>query len=79
MQHDAMQDRQTSVLGFTALPLYLRYLEDTLSSVSYWTPYRNAQYLPVLKIQPANSTFPKAEVKRLFRNIGDIHLQKCQN
>lgn len=26
IQHDAMQDRRTSVLGFTDLPLYPRYL-----------------------------------------------------
>jgi hypothetical protein len=32
IQRDTMQDRQTSVLGFTALPLYLRYLEDTVVS-----------------------------------------------
>jgi len=29
IQHDAMQDRRTSVVGFTTLPLYPRYLADS--------------------------------------------------
>jgi len=66
IQHDTMQNRRTLVLGSTALPLYLRYLEDTLFSVPFWRRYRHAQYLPVPKIQPANCSFPKFEVNRLF-------------
>ena len=52
IQHDTMQNRRTSVLGFTALPLYLRYLEDSLFSVPFWTRYRDAQYLLCQKYSP---------------------------